>query len=239
MCGYEQIRGLQIFHFSWIKCSLFFFIITEETGGPGSEQDQAATALWGNLAGRNQVYKETICIIEEVLRKAAHIWGAQWKKSVGWAIWENYSSLCLMFYHNTEKYYYIISQRMCCLSHPFHNSPLSLPVTALCFVTIWASSTCMVGCQICPVQPRPNMSGVTILVISCQKKNSGSNSPLLPLSNLCMHTQTHTDADTHTLSSVPLPPLPLSLFHVRTQAHTQLASLYTCPHSIACRKQTQ
>lgn len=84
--------------------------------------------------------------------------------------------------------------------------------------------------------PSLNMSGVTILVISCQKKKSGSYSPLLP------SLLARTDRRTHALSPVapPLAFLPhCTHTHVRTQADTQHASLYTCPHSIACRKQTQ
>lgn len=65
------------------------------------------------------------------------------------------------------------------------------------------------------------MSGVTILVISCQKKKSGSYSPLLP--SLLARTDRRTQTHTHALSPVapPLSFLPHCTHthtHVRTQA---------------------
>lgn len=107
------------------------------------------------------------------------------------------------------------------LSLQCHNS-LSLSATVLCMekclssilCLFWVSSTCMVGHQICLIQPSPNMSSVTILVILCQKKNSGSYSPLLPRLKF-VH------APRHTFVCAPPPLLlPVSLLHTHASTHS-------------------
>lgn len=107
------------------------------------------------------------------------------------------------------------------LSLQCHNS-LSLSATVLCMeyclssilCWFWVSSTCMVGHQICLIQPSPNMSSVTILVIFAKKRIVGHIRPSSRVSNLCTHPDT--------LSSVPLPPFsfPVSLLHMHASTHS-------------------
>lgn len=127
--------------------------------------------------------------------------------------------------------YYSVCVVIISLSLQCHNS-LSLSTTVLCMeyclssilCWFWASSTCMVGHQICLIQPSPNMSSVTILVILCQKKNSGSYSPLLP----CLKS---VHAPRHTFVCAPPPLLlsRLSLTHARK--HTLSSLHYTLAHT--------
>lgn len=66
------------------------------------------------------------------------------------------------------------------------------------------------------------------------EKNSGSY-PLLLSALKSAHAHTETQMQTRTLSRVSLPPpSPSSLLHIHARKHTQPASLYTRPHSIAC-----
>lgn len=68
--------------------------------------------------------------------------------------------------------------------------------------------------------PSLNMSGVTILVISCQKKKSGSYSPLLP------SLLARTDRRTHTHFLLSPLPSPSSLTaHTHTYARKQTLSM--------------
>lgn len=72
------------------------------------------------------------------------------------------------------------------------------------------------------------MSSVTILVISCQKKNSGSEPPPSSLLlNLCTHTWTHRRRHAHSRLCPSPSPSFLCLPHTHAHKHTRLAWLYT------------
>lgn len=98
------------------------------------------------------------------------------------------------------------------------------------FVVILGESTCVSGHRISPMQPSPNMSSVTILVISSQKKKRivGHIHPSSSLLSLCMRTQTQTRTHIH----FRLFPSPTPYTHARKHTACFIIHLST-QHSVS------
>lgn len=147
----------------------------------------------------------------------------------------DYSIVC----HKTQNTKKALYMSQCLLSVSV--MPCFLPViaTVMCVSPVLfcgnfgSSSTCVVGRRMCIIQPSPNMSSVTILVISCQKKNSGSYStPPPPLKSVHAHGHTQTQTGTHFRLCPSSPPHSLlSLTHIHARKHTLSLLHYTLAHT--------